>query len=143
MASLDARARRRRVPAADLPVDPAVARQIGLLPVLSLVTLAGLVAYLVAIARLAVDYERDAWVVWGGWFAVRLVGLAVLVVAAVLVERVIDHRASVRAALEIGEPPPRPLVRGRAARWATGATLAGTGVVLLLLAYWGVYQLGI
>ena len=142
-AAMRVRHRRRAVPRAKRGVDRVVARQLVLLPVLTLVTLAGLVAYLVAIARLAVDYERDAWVVWGGWFAVRLVGLAVLVVAAVLVERVIDHRAGTREALELGEAPPRVLVRGRAAWCATVTTVAGTSIVVLLLAYWGVYQLGI
>ncbi|QIK83807.1 S9 family peptidase [Sanguibacter sp. HDW7] len=137
------RDRRRGLTAGERGTDPVVARQLVVVPVLALATLGGLVAYLVAIARLAVEYERDAWVVWGGWFAVRLVGIAVLVAAAVLVERVIDHRAAVRAAAESDGTPPATLVRGRLAHAATAATLSGTVVVVLLLAYWGVYQLGI
>ncbi|MGP7961294.1 alpha/beta hydrolase family protein [Sanguibacter sp. A247] len=123
--------------------DRVVARQLVVLPVLALGTLGGLVAYLVAIARLAVEYERDAWVVWGGWFAVRLVGVAALVAAAVLIERAVDHRAARRAAMDDGVAVPPALVHGRWDRAAAVMTLVGTAVVVLLLAYWGVYQLGI
>ncbi|GAA2729625.1 alpha/beta hydrolase family protein [Cellulomonas aerilata] len=96
-------------------------------------TVAALVGYLVAVARLALDYERNAWVVQGGWLGVRLLGLAAVVVAAVLATRVRDaHRD--------------PLVRvGRGAlAWIGFGALAGGSLVLLVtLAYWGVYQLGI
>jgi len=135
--------RRRGVPWVERGTDAVVARQLVVLPALALATLVGLVVYLVAIARLAVEYERDAWVVWGGWFSVRALGIATLVAAAVLVERVLDHRAAVREASDEGAEAPRSLVVGRAARVASSATLAGTGVVVLVLAYWGVYQLGV
>ena len=34
-----------------------------------------LVAYLQAVARLALDYERNTWVVQGGWLGVRVLGI--------------------------------------------------------------------
>ncbi|WP_069388071.1 alpha/beta hydrolase family protein, partial [Cellulosimicrobium cellulans] len=59
----------------------------------ALATTVGLVVYLLAVARLALDYEKDAWVVQGGWVAVRLVGLATLVAAALLLQRWAELRA--------------------------------------------------
>ena len=56
-----------------------------------------LVVYLVATARLALDYEKDAWVVQGGWIGVRLVGLATLVAGALLVNRAAEVRSARRA----------------------------------------------
>src|SRR5690606_26133565 len=44
-----------------------------------LATVLGLVWYLVAIARLALEYERNALVVQGGWLAVRLAGIATII----------------------------------------------------------------
>jgi dienelactone hydrolase len=96
-------------------------------------TVVALVAYLVAVARLALDYERNAWVVQGGWLGVRLLGIVAVVAAAVLVLRVRDaHRdADVDVA------------RGVIAWIGLGALSAGSVVLLVTLAYWGVYQLGI
>ncbi|MGO1287781.1 MAG: alpha/beta hydrolase family protein, partial [Cellulosimicrobium funkei] len=60
-------------------------------------TTVALVVYLVATARLALDYEKDAWVVQGGWIGVRLVGLATLVAGALLVNRAAEVRSARRA----------------------------------------------
>jgi len=106
------------------------------------VTTAALVAYLAAVARLALDYEKDALVVQGGWVAVRVAGIATVVAAAVLVNRLRDTRGRLVAAAgaESREPAGPGAVVVRAAFWAvvTGAT-----ALLVTLAYWGVYQLGI
>jgi dienelactone hydrolase len=96
-------------------------------------TVAALVAYLVAVARLALDYERNAWVVQGGWLGVRLLGIAAVVAAAVLGLRLRDaHR----------DPDVR-VGRGAVAWIGLGAVAGGSLVLLVTLAYWGVYQLGI
>ena len=99
----------------------------------SVLTLGALVSYLVSVARLALDYERNTWVVHGGWLGVRLLGLAAVVAGAVLVRRIRDVRA---------EREERVL-RGAAAGVALGALGTGSVVLLVTLAYWGVYQLGI
>lgn len=99
----------------------------------TLLTLASLVAYLVSVARLALDYERNTWVVHGGWLGVRLLGLAAVVAGAVLIRRIRDVRAQ----------PTARVLRGAAAGIALGGLTAGSVVLLVTLAYWGVFQLGI
>lgn len=112
--------------------DPAVARRLALLSLASIATVGALVWYLVAVARLALGYERNGMVVQGGWIAVRLLGLAAVLAAAALVERLRQlHRA--RQPLAHG-------VVGHAVLWGTCAACAA---LLVVLAYWGVYQLGI
>jgi uncharacterized protein len=112
------------------------------------------VVYLVAVARLALDYEKDAWVVQGGWVGVRLVGLATLVAAALLINRSAEVRAARRAAADLAEASGTDVVdegRAGALRVARGVTarvmlwcvLVGSALLLVILAYWGVYQLGI
>lgn len=103
------------------------------LAVACLATVVGLVLYLVAIARLALEYERNALVVQGGWVAVRLAGVATIVVLAVLVERVRVVRAD----------PDALVAAGRFGHVAVGSVLAGCTLLLVTLAYWGVFQLGI
>ena len=99
----------------------------------TLLTLAALVAYLVSVARLALDYERNTWVVHGGWLGVRLLGLAAVVAGAVLIRRI----RVVQADRE------ERVLRGAAAGVALGGLGAGSVVLLVTLAYWGVYQLWI
>jgi hypothetical protein len=112
--------------------DPAVTRRLALLSVASIGTVGALVWYLVAVARLALGYERNGWVVQGGWLGVRLLGLAAVVAAAALVERLRQLRRA-RQPLAHG-------VVGHAVLWGTCAACAA---LLVVLAYWGVYQLGI
>jgi dienelactone hydrolase len=105
----------------------------------SVATTLGLAAYLGAVARLALDYEKNAWVVQGGWIAVRLLGLVAVVAAALLVGRLRDRRMVL---VETGGPEPR---RAAVAVVSTGfwAIVLGSVVLLVTLAYWGAYQLGI
>jgi hypothetical protein len=112
--------------------DPAVARRLALLSVAAIGTVGALVWYLVAVARLALGYERNGWVVQGGWIAVRVLGLAAVLAAAALVERLRQLRQA-RQPLAHG-------VVGHAVLWGTCAACAA---LLVVLAYWGVYQLGI
>ncbi len=98
-----------------------------------LATVALLVWYLVAIARLALEYERNALVVQGGWLAVRLAGLATVVVLAVLVERWRAVRAE----------PEGVLAAGRIGYAGVWTVLTGGTLLLITLAYWGAFQLGI
>ncbi len=99
----------------------------------AVLTVGALVGYLVSVARLALDYERNTWVVQGGWLGVRVLGLAAVVAGAVLLQRARDARA---------EPGVR-VVRGAAAGVGLWCLTAGAVVLLVTLAYWGVYQLGI
>jgi len=92
-----------------------------------------LVWYLVAIARLALEYERNALVVQGGWIAVRGVGLATVVALAVLAERSRAVRAE----------PGNAIAAGRIGHAGLWTVLAGSALLLLTLAYWGAFQLGI
>ena len=105
----------------------------------------GLVVYLVAVARLALDYKTDSWVVQGGWIAVRLLGLATVVAAAFIINRLSDLRQARKAVVaspEGGGVVVRPAT-GVGARTTLWATVAGSTILLVTLAYWGVYQLGI
>ncbi|WP_263120479.1 acyl-CoA thioester hydrolase/BAAT C-terminal domain-containing protein [Cellulomonas sp. RIT-PI-Y] len=112
--------------------DVPLTRRLTLLSAASIATVVALVWYLLSVARLALDYERNGWVVQGGWLGVRLLGM-VAVVAAVLV---IDRMRTLR---RIGRPLAQGVV-GHVAVWGTSVACA---VLLVVLAYWGVYQLGI
>ncbi len=109
-----------------------VAPSASLLGAGAVATVVGLIWYIVAIARLALDYAHNDWVVKGGWIAVRVLGVAV-VFAAVLLFR------SVRRAV-LSQTPVAPGITR-----LTALVVAGTcsAVLLVILAYWGVYQLGI
>ncbi len=131
----------------------------------AVVTTVGLAVYLGAVARLALDYEKNALVVQGGWIAVRLLGIVAVVAAALLLNRVRDLRGRVVRSAGVvlrpaEEPPAQPVEpvepaetrnlathRHRAATVviSTGfwAIVLGATALLITLAYWGAYQLGI
>ncbi|MEN5073647.1 acyl-CoA thioester hydrolase/BAAT C-terminal domain-containing protein [Isoptericola cucumis] len=125
----------------------------------SVATMVALVVYLLAVAQLALDYQRDDLVVQGGWVGVRLLGVATAVAAALVLRRVVDGRAARRAALAAGadtgpdgegpapaagETPDHVVVaRGWPAHLTFWCVVVGSLALLLTLAYWGVYQLGI
>lgn len=110
----------------------------GVLPLLlalglgAILTVVGLVWYIVAVARLALDYERNDLVVQGGWVAVRVLGIVVVVVGVLLLRRC-------RRVRHDGGHPAPGVVR-TAILWAG---VIGSVVLLVVLAYWGVFQLGI
>jgi hypothetical protein len=133
------RAQRRRAVPADgtLPGRPArfgpgVAPRLAVLGAGTVLTVVALVVYLVAVARLALDYERNDWVVQGGWLLVRLLGVGVVVAAVLLARRV--HRLSVART---------PVVGGVVRVVAGWSVVVGSAVLLVVVAYWGVFQLGI
>lgn len=123
----------------------------------SVATIVALVAYLILVARLALDYQRNDLVVQGGWIGVRLLGVATAVAGALVIERVADARAARRAAgaapaaeatadaAEAANPPVRAFgyARGWSAYLAFWCVVVGSLALLTTLAYWGVYQLGI
>ncbi len=111
---------------------PGVALRLGVLAVTTALTVVAMVWYLLSVARLALDYERNAWVVQGGWLVVRLLGVAAVVAAVALARRSTSAR-------EADVPVAPGVVRG-VALWTV---VAGCGVLLVVLAYWGVFQLGI
>lgn len=104
----------------------------------SVATLVALVVYLVAVARLALNYQQDWLVVQGGWIGVRLLGLATVVVLAMLVGRARDVRDARRAGDEDAV-----VARGWPAHLTLWTVLVGVASLLLWLTYWGVFQLGI
>lgn len=125
-----------------------------LLGVGAVATTAGLATYLVSIARLALDYEKDALVVQGGWVGVRVLGIVAVVGAALLLSRVRDLRGRVIVPAQaapgtlIGpvENSYRPRATSTAVTLGTvgfWAVVLGAVALLVTLAYWGVYQLGI
>lgn len=103
-------------------------------------TAAGLLAYLLAVARLALDYEQNALVVQGGWIGVRTLGLVAVVAAAVLLLRcrAVRWRVAARPVPDGGRPARTRLVT--AGFWAVAVGSVALGLVL---AHWGVYQLGV
>ncbi|WP_456825477.1 alpha/beta hydrolase family protein [Cellulomonas sp. P5_E12] len=129
------RVRRRGGAAVTVP-GPRFAR--GVLPLLvalglgALLTVVALVWYIVSVARLALDYQRNDVVVQGGWVAVRVLGIAVVVVGVLLLRR------CRRVRLAGGHPAPG-IVR-TSVLWAG---VVGSVILLIVLAYWGVFQLGI
>lgn len=96
----------------------------------AILTAAGLVWYLVSIARLALDYQRNTVVVQGGWLAVRLAGVLVVLSGVLALRRARTGRIS-------GSSP------GAVRVTATWTIATGGLVLLVVLAYWGVYQLGV
>jgi len=99
----------------------------------AVLTVVALVVYLVAITRLALDYDQNRWVVQGGWLGVRLLGVATVVAAAVLTNRLDDlYRDRERRA-----------IRGVPAAATMALVVGGSTVLLITAAYWGVFQLGI
>ncbi|HEY0215374.1 MAG TPA: prolyl oligopeptidase family serine peptidase [Cellulomonas sp.] len=112
--------------------DPALARRLTVLSAVSAATVVALVWYLVAVARLALGYERNGWVVQGGWIGVRVLGLGAVVAGVAVVERL-------RTLRESGQPFTRGVV-GHVVLWGT---CLASAALLVVLAYWGVYQLGI
>ncbi len=127
---------RRRDGGAPAAPGPRFAR--GVLPLLvalglgAVLTVLALVWYIASVARLALDYQRDDLVVQGGWIAVRLLGIAVVVAGVLLLRR------CRRARLAGGHPAP-----GLLRTVVLWAGVIGSVVLLVVLAYWGVFQLGI
>jgi len=106
--------------------------RLGWIGGLAVATVGGLVWYLVAVARLALDYERNSVIVQGGWVGVRLLGIAAVVACARLLDLARHPRPD--------GPGVATGVWGHVVVWSV---LAGALVLLVVTAYWGVFQLGI
>ncbi|QCB93252.1 alpha/beta hydrolase family protein [Cellulomonas shaoxiangyii] len=111
---------------------PGVALRLVVLAVTTTLTVAAMAWYLLSVARLALDYERNSWVVQGGWLVVRLLGVAAVVAAVALARR--------STAVREADVPVAPGVVRGVALWTV---VVGCAVLLVVLAYWGVFQLGI
>ncbi|MBC7290324.1 MAG: alpha/beta hydrolase, partial [Actinotalea sp.] len=119
------RARRRRAPV----LAPGVRTPLVVMAAGCAVTLVLLVVYLLVVANLAQNYRTNPLVVQGGWLALRLAGIATVVAGVVLVYRILDgrRRGGVPAALSAsGEV-------------TLASAVGGSVMLLLLLAYWGVF----
>src|SRR5690606_38239219 len=66
---------------------PGVAAHLAAPAAATVATTGALVWYLLAVARLAMDYQRNALVVQGGWVAVRVLGFAAVLAAVLLARR--------------------------------------------------------
>ena len=130
------RVRRRRGAAAVAVAGPRFARGVPLrlaaLGTGAILTVLALLWYLVAVARLALDYQRNDLVVQGGWVAVRVLGIAVVVVGVLLLRRC--------RRIRLAGGVPAPGILRTVVLWAG---VIGSVVLLVILAYWGVFQLGI
>lgn len=126
--------RRRRARAAGGP-EPGKSLTHGVIgPLVSVaagavVTLVLLVVYLLTVANLAQNYRTSAVIVQGGWLLVRLMGIASVVAGVILVYRMLDGRR------RGGTPAARDAV----GRWTLGCAVGGSAVLLVWLAYWGVF----
>ena len=108
---------------------PPLGRYAAALSVSTVATWVFFVAYLAAVADLALNYRTNNLLVQGGWIVLQIVGI---LAAALLVVTTVAARRQRRAR------------RGGAATgrmgWAALAcTLAGSVVLLVNAAYWGVY----
>ncbi|WP_418608354.1 hypothetical protein [Georgenia sp. SUBG003] len=85
-------------------------------------------SYLMGVANLALNYQHDSFLVQGGWLAVQLVGI----LAAVMVVMTVAC-----AARQAGSRGARP--SGALGRACVACVVAGSLVLLVSAAYWGVY----
>ncbi|WP_308121826.1 alpha/beta hydrolase family protein [Actinotalea ferrariae] len=92
-------------------------------------TLVLLVAYLLSVAYLAQNYRTSTLLVQGGWLTVRLLGVTAVVAGVVLVYRILDGRR-LRA---------EPAARTAAGEWTLATAVGGAVLLLLTLAYFGVF----
>ena len=111
---------------------PGVARWSVALGGGAVATIVAFVWYILAVARLALDYSSNGWVVTGVWIGVRLVGILVVAAAVLLFRSVVRNRAQ-----------GVPVAPGALRSLVFGVVVAASTVLLVVLAYWGVYQLGI
>lgn len=93
--------------------------------------LLGMIVYLLVVANLAQNYRTNALVVQGGWLGVRALAISGVVAGSVLVFRILDGRRAGTA----------PAARTAVGRWTLATSVAGTGMVLLVLAYFGVFPM--
>ncbi|WP_250444731.1 S9 family peptidase [Actinotalea sp. C106] len=109
---------------ADGVLGPLVAMGAG-----TVVTFLALVAYLLVVANMAQNYRSSTFVVQGGWLGLRMLGIATVVAGVVLIYRILDgrRRGSESAAQTV------------AGEWTLASTVVGSVLLLLSLAYWGVF----
>ncbi|MCV2393925.1 prolyl oligopeptidase family serine peptidase [Actinotalea sp. M2MS4P-6] len=89
----------------------------------------GFVVYLLVVANLAQNYRTSTIVVQGGWLAVRLLALASVIAGVVLAYRIKDGRRR----------SGKPAARTAGGYWCLSGSLVGSGILLVLLAYWNVF----
>ena len=104
----------------------------------TVLTTAALLVYLVAVAQLALGQDHSQPVTVGGWIGVRLLGIFCAIMAA----RIYERARAVRVARAAGDSESM-VISGWPAHLTLWTSLAGASILLLWLAYWGVFQLGI
>ena len=92
-------------------------------------SLLGFVVYLGVVANLAQNYRTNTFIVQGGWLTVRVLAIASVVGGVVLVFRVLDGR----------RPGVPSAARTSSGAWTLATGVGGSVLLLLLLAYFGVF----
>lgn len=110
----------------------------------SALAVVGLIFYLYFVARLALDYSRSPILVTVGWVIIRMLAVVSAAALAMYINRFLQVRALRREVPreEWGESG-LWYVRGIAGFITLSLIAVGTVLLILTLAYWGVYQLGI
>ncbi|WP_123813754.1 alpha/beta hydrolase family protein [Myceligenerans xiligouense] len=118
---------------------------LGVMAGVTVATAVSLVAYLLAVARIAQDYGQNPLVVQGGWIGVRALGVVAVVAAALLLLRcrAVGWRVASGAVPDADMPDAERRGGARVVTAGFWAVAAGTAALGLVLAHWGVYQLGI
>ena len=108
---------------------PDVRAPLAIMTVGAALSLVSLVMYLGVVANLAQNYRTNPFLVQGGWILVRFLGWASVVAGTVLVYRTLDGRR--RGAV--------PAVTNAAGAWTLASTVSSAVLMLLILAYFGVF----
>jgi len=108
---------------------PDVRAPLAIMTVGATLSLIAMITYLAVVASLAQNYRTSAILVQGGWVLVRVLGWASVVAGTVLVFRILDgrRRGAVSAA------------RNAAGAWTLTGTVSSSVLLLLVLAYFGVF----
>lgn len=93
-------------------------------------------AYVGGVAKLAVSYSSNRWWSYGGWYVAQLTAMVTVVIAVKLVQRIWLMRGQTR----LGRDPGGRWMTASAAS-VLGCALAGCAVLMVDLAYWGLFPL--
>ncbi|WP_127127199.1 S9 family peptidase [Georgenia sp. SYP-B2076] len=116
----------RRRPSA---MAPPLGRYTAALSLATVATWVVFLAYLVSIASLALNYRTNALIVQGGWIVVQIVGILAAALLVLTVDGAWRRRRAPRGRVTMGR-----------AGWASlTCAVAGSVVLLVNAAYWGVF----
>ncbi|MDR2703027.1 MAG: alpha/beta hydrolase [Cellulomonadaceae bacterium] len=123
------------------PFGNNVWRAILWLAISVVISLGALVAYLISVGQLAFRYLNNDLLVQGGWIVVRLLGAGAVACLAWLITQVRRFGGLPTSATEPGRPVSK--LAAVAAPLTFWLVVGGATILLLWLAYWGIFQIGI